>query len=138
MSSYFSDISAALDSRLSSFSGGDPIAWPNVEYTPVSGTLFLRPTNLPISSEQIGLGDEGLDSHSGIYQIDVVAMAGEGRGAAEAKADAVANHFSRGTDLLYNGLTVRLGDVSRNQGIMIGDRYVISLSINYLAHTAPR
>lgn len=138
MTTYFSDISAALDSRLNSFAGGDPIAWPNTEYTPISGTLFLRPTNLPTSSEQSGLGTSGIDTHRGIYQIDVVAMAGEGRGAAEAKADAVADHFSRGTDLLYNGLTVRLGDVSRNQGITIGDRFVIALSINYLAHTAPR
>lgn len=138
MSTFFGDISAALDSHLNTFAGGDPIAWPNTEYTPVNGTLFLRPTNLPVSSEQSGLGTTGIDTHRGIYQVDIVAMAGEGRGAAEAKADAVADHFKRGTDLLYNGLRVRLGDGSRNQGITIGDRFVIALSINYLAHTAPR
>ena len=138
MSTTFTDISSALDSRLSTFAGGDPVAWPNIEFTPDTQTLFLRPSILPVATEQIGLGNDGFDIHRGIYQVDIVAMAGEGRGAAEAKADAVANHFARGTDLSYNGLSVRLGDVSRNQGINVGDRFVISLSIDYLVHTAPR
>jgi hypothetical protein len=138
MSTVFSDISAALDNRLSTFSGSDPIAWPNTEFQPTLGVIYLQPTNLPVESNQIGLGSSGLDSHRGIYQIDIVAAAGEGRGAAEAKADAVSDHFARGTDLLYNGIKVRLGNVSRNQGITVGDRYVISLTINYLANTAPR
>jgi hypothetical protein len=138
MSTVFADVSAALDSRLNSFSGGDPVAWQNTQFTPANGTLYLRPSVLPADTEQIGMGTTGLDEHAGVYQIDIFAMAGDGRGAAEVKADAVADHFKRGTDLLYNGVYVRLGNVSRNQGIVNGDRFVISLSINYTAHTAPR
>ena len=62
----------------------------------------------------------------------------EGRGDAEVKADAVADHFKRGTDLSYNGVTVRLGNVSRTSGVVVDDRYVISISVNYLVHATPR
>ena len=86
----------------------------------------------------MGLGASGLDQHTGIYQVDVFAPAGEGRNAAEVKADAVADNFKRGTNLTYYGVTVRLGNTSRNTGITVDDRFVISVSINYSAHVAPR
>lgn len=138
MSTTFADISGALDSRLDAFTGSDPVAWPNTPYKPVKDTLFLRPTVLPATAAQSGLGASGLDTHTGIYQIDVFAATGDGRGAAEVKADALADHFKRGTDLTYNGLTVRLGNVSRSSGVVNDDRFVISLSVNYLVHATPR
>lgn len=138
MSTIFSDVSAALDARLNTLSGSDPVAWPNTIFNPTKGVLYLRPSLLPVSSAQIGLGASGLDEHTGIYQVDVYAQAGKGRNEAETKADSVADHFKRGTDLVYNGVTVRLGDTSRNEGLTVDDRFVISVSINYMAHTAPR
>ena len=138
MSTVFSDISAALDVRLNTLSGSSPIAWENIAYKPVKNTLYLRPTHLPAPTVQSGLGTAGIDEYLGIYQIDVFAMAGEGRGKAEAKVDLIADHFKRGTDLLYNGVYVRLGNVSRNSGLIDEDRFVISVTINYMAHVAPR
>ena len=138
MSTVFADISSALDSRLNTLTGQSPIAWENTAYIPVKDTLYLRPTILPASTIQAGLGTSGLDEYVGIYQIDIFAPAGKGRGEAEIKADAVADHFKRGTDLSKNGKTVRLGDVSRNSGIRSEDRFIISLSINYMAHVTPR
>ena len=138
MSTVFADISSALDSRLNTLTGQSPIAWENTAYIPVKDTLYLRPTILPASTIQAGLGTSGLDEYVGIYQIDIFAPAGKGRGEAEIKADAVADHFKRGTDLSKNGKTVRLGDVSRNSGIKDEDRFIISISINYRAHVTPR
>ena len=138
MSTVFADISSALDSQLNTLTGQSPIAWENTAYIPVKDTLYLRPTILPALTIQAGLGTSGLDEYVGIYQIDIFAPAGKGRGEAEIKADAVADHFKRGTDLSKNGKTVRLGDVSRNSGIRSEDRFIISLSINYMAHVTPR
>jgi len=138
MSTVFADISSALDSRLNTLTGQSPIAWENTAYIPVKDTLYLRPTILPALTIQAGLGTSGLDEYVGIYQIDIFAPAGKGRGEAEIKADAVADHFKRGTDLSKNGKTVRLGDVSRNSGIKDEDRFIISISINYMAHVTPR
>ena len=98
MSKVFSSISAALDVRLNALSGSSPIAWENIAYKPVKNKLYLRATHLPAPTVQAGLGTAGIDEYLGIYQIDVFAMAGEGRGKAEAKADVIADHFKRGTD----------------------------------------
>ena len=138
MSTVFADIGAALDGRMNTLSGGSAIAWQNTVFKPTKTALYLKPTNLPVPASQTGLGASGIDQHTGIYQVDVYAIAGKGRNAAEVKADAVADHFKRGTDLTYNGITVRLGDTSRNTGIIVDDRFVISVSINYTAHVAPR
>jgi len=138
MSTAFSDISSALDSRLNTLSGSSPVAWQNTVYNPTKATLYLRPTNLTGLTRQAGLGTAGIDEYLGVYQIDIFAASGKGRKSAEAKADAIADHFKRGTDLVYNGITVRLGDVSRNSGTIDQDRFVISVSINYMAHVAPR
>lgn len=138
MSTTFADISSALDSRLNTLSGGSPVAWENIVYVPTKSSMYLRPTNLAGATTQAGLGTAGIDEYVGIYQIDVFAPAGTGRSQAESKADAIANHFKRGTDLLYNNTTVRLGDVSRTNGTTIEDRFVISVTINYMAHVAPR
>jgi len=137
MSTPFLNISSALDQKLLSL-GSDPIAWQNVSFVPTSAEVYLRPTNLAGATRQAGLGNNGIDEYTGIYQVDVFATAGNGRNSAEAKADAVANHFKRGTDLVYNDVTVRLGNVSRTSGTTEEDRFVISVSINYMAHVAPR
>jgi len=134
----FKDISGALDSRLNTLSGSSPVAWENIAFKPTKTALYLRPTHLPAPTEQAALGNNGIDQYIGIYQIDIFAPAGKGKGAAETKADAIADHFKRGTDLLYNGVYVRLGNVSRNAGLIDEDRFVISVSINYMAHVAPR
>jgi hypothetical protein len=138
MSTVFADISSALDSRLNALSGSAPIAWENTVFIPVKDTLYLRPTILPASTIQAALGTSGIDEYIGIYQIDIFAPSDKGRGEAETKADAVADHFKRGTDLSNNGKTIRLGNVSRNSGIRSEDRFIISISINYMAHVTPR
>lgn len=138
MSTIFADISAALDSQLNTLPGSSPIAWANTNYKPTKNTLYLRPNILPASANQSGLGSAGIDTHLGIYQVDIFAPTGKGRGIAEAKADAIADHFKRGTDLVYNGVTVRLGNNSRAAATIEDDRYVISVSINYMVHATPR
>ena len=138
MSTVFADISSALDARLNSLFGSIPTAWQNTAFVPVKDTLYLRPTVLPASTIQAALGTNGIDEYIGIYQIDIFAPAGKGRGEAEIKADSVADHFKRGTDLSKNGKTIRLGNVSRNAGIRSEDRFIISISINYMAHVTPR
>ena len=92
--SAFTDISAALDARTNSLSL--PTAWENLEFTPTTGVLFLRPTLMPAYTEQAGLGANGLDEHGGIYQIDIIAPSANGKGTATIKADVIADHFKRG------------------------------------------
>lgn len=137
--SIFLDISAALDSHLNDMVGKPPIAWENLAYEPAIGTLYARPTLLPADVIQSTLGTNGTDSNIGIYQIDIFAEAGQGKNEAVVMADTIADHFKRGTDLTYNGRTVRIRSVSRQTAINNEDGwYQIPIEINYISFTEAR
>ena len=135
MSTHFNDIQAALDTRLSALAGGNPIAWPNIEYAPTGGTTYLRPSFLPADTLQSGLGVTGLDETNGIYQVDVVYKANSGR---TTVADAVADHFKRGTVASYNGVNVRVRSVSIAPAIFEGAWHFVPVSVSFQTYTEAR
>jgi len=135
MSTVFNDIQAALDNRLNTISGGYDIAWPNVPYEPTANETYLRPTFLPAATEQVGLGDTGLDRTDAIYQVDVFTGAGSGR---TAIPDSVADHFKRGTTLTYNGTNVRISGVSILPATIDGSWQIVPVSINFYSYTDAR
>jgi len=135
----FNDISAALDGQLYELPDMPPVAWENRSFTPVMGTLYLRPTLIPGDVSQATLGDSGTDMHVGLYQIDVFAEAGRGKRSAIEMADQLADHFKRGTVITYNSRTIRIQNASRQAGINNADGwYQIPVIISYSAYTAAR
>lgn len=134
MSTHFNDIQAALDTRLSTLSGGNPIAWPNIEYKP-TGATYLRPSFLPAETLQSGLGGDGLDETNGIYQIDVVYKVGSGR---TTLVDSVADHFKRGTVAAYNGVNVRVRSVSIAPAIFDDAWHFVPVSVSFQTYTEAR
>lgn len=136
--SEFANISGALDSHLNSMAGLPPVAWENQNYSPTQGTLYLRPTIIPGDTLQAGLGDAGIDEHIGLYQVDVFAEAGVGKGAAVVMADTVADQFSRGTVLSLNGVDVRIVSTSRGVGTVDGGWFIVPVTVSYQSFTQPR
>lgn len=134
----FLDISAALDGHLNTMTSKPPIAWDNTEYTPVVGTLYARPTNIPGDTLQSSLGDNGQDMTDGIYQIDVFSELGKGKNEAIVMADLIANRFKRGTDIVYNARTVTIRSVSRQAANTSGGWYQIPVIIVYRVFTEAR
>ena len=134
----FLDISAALDGRLNTMTGLPDVAWENYNYTPVAGTLYLRPTNLPGSTDQATLGTAGTDLTTGIYQVDVFAEASKGKNAGLVMADNIANHFKRGTVLAYNGRTVKVTTVRRGLTDNSNGWYQVPVEILYRSYTQAR
>lgn len=135
MSTIFNDIQAALDTRLVSMSGGYAIAFPNIPYEPEAGTTYLRPTFLPADTSQAALGDEGKDITVGIYQVDVFNPAGSGR---TSIPDTIADHFKRGTNLAYNGITLRVQSVSIASATIDGSWQIVPVSISFYTYTDAR
>lgn len=109
--SFFKDIQAALDTRLSLLSGGTPVAWENVEYTPVKGTAYLRPTLLSTPSHLMDLNS--LQNNEGIYQIDLFYPTNNGVGDLLTKADQIYDHFKTDLTLVSNSTTVHVKEISR-------------------------
>jgi len=132
MSSHFLDISAALDTNLNTFATDNsiPVAWENIDYQPIAGTLFLRSTILPADTLPIGLGNTSSEDHLGLYQIDVISPIDKGKGQAFTKADLLATHFARG-ELTYNGVIIRIKSVSRGSGSRDNAWFVVPVFINY-------
>lgn len=137
--SVFFDISAALDDRLKNMVGLPPVAWANVNFEPTKGTLFLDPTLLPSDTVQASLGDNGQDLNVGLYQINVFAPSGEGKNEAMVMADKIADHFKRGTDLVYNNRAVRIKSVSQSVSTVTTEGwFMIPVQISYISFTEAR
>lgn len=135
MSTYFNDMQAALDTQLSTLTGGYDIAWPNVDYKPTAGSTFLRASFLPGDTEQVTLGGSGKDETNAIYQVDVVSPRGSGR---TSIPDAIADHFSRGSVLTYNGVNLRVRSVSIGPAINDGAWHFVPVSISVQTYTEAR
>tara|TARA_R100000951_G_C2598477_1_gene167399 strand:- start:64 stop:471 length:408 start_codon:yes stop_codon:yes gene_type:complete len=135
MTTVFNDMQAALDARLESMSGSYDIAWPNVPYEPEANETYLRPTFLPTETLQSSLGATGKDFTVGIYQVDVFTVAGTGR---TAITDSIADHFKRGTNLTYNGQTLRVQSVSISPAVIDGSWQQVPVSISFYTYTDAR
>lgn len=135
MSTVFNDIQAALDTRLNSLGDGTPIAWPNVDYTPEAGTTFYRPNFIPGDTVQASLGANGKDYMVGIYQVDIVTPRGSGR---SGKVDTIADHFSRGSVLSYNGSKLTVRSVSIGPAINDGAWLFTPVSISVQIYSEAR
>lgn len=135
MSTIFADIQGALRARLYTLTNKPPIAWENVNYEPSSNVLYLRPTTLQAPTLQACLGDTGRDIHEGIFQVDVFIPDNSGR---TTWPDDIADHFSRGTRLTQNTVSVTITTVSTSAGIKDNNFYIVPVSISYRAFTGAR
>jgi hypothetical protein len=135
MSTYFNDIQAALDIRLSTITGSPTILWPLVPGLPNATDNYLRPTFLPGESVQVTLGDTGKDFTTGLYQVDVFERRGTGR---SSQPDVIGDHFKRGTYLTYNGITVRIMSVSIRATQTDENHTFTPVVIRWEVYTPPR
>ena len=131
----FMDINAALDSRLNSMPGLPPVAWPNVEFCPTPGTMWVRPTILPGGTSG---ATTMTDEHIGIYRVDVFSPAGTGKGSAIVMADSIADFFKPMTELTFNGRAVRCLKVGIGNAVQDDEWYHVPVDITYLSHTIKR
>lgn len=126
------NLTGALDGHLNTMAGLPDVAWPNSDYKPAEGTLFLSVAHLPANVENINL--KYTEEHIGIYQVLVVGAAGQYKSETEAMADAVVDHFLSNRELTYNGLTVKIITAQFNSGLSEGAWYQIPVSIDYRAY----
>lgn len=126
-------IRKALDNRLNAIASGIDVAWPNTGYKPTTSP-YIRPTFLPSDVSQAELGTLGRNVHIGLYQVDAIYPAGEGRKAAETRADAVIEQFKRGTTFTYSGVTVRCDAARTLPATSEKDWYTLPVQIDYRAY----
>ena len=138
MASNFADTSGALSARLGTMTGLPPVALENRTLDPAITILYLEEACIMGETNQVAAGAAGYDYTTGVYQVTVNAPAGNGKGAALAMADNIADHFKRGTVLTKNSITVTIRSVSIAAGFSSDTRYKVPVSITFETYTQPR
>ena len=127
----FTDIQAALDTRLSTVVGLPEVAWDNTLFKPFKGTTFIRPVVLSAASTMETI-DVRLQSNPGVYQIDVFVDTEKGTASFNTLVDTIFDHF-KATNTLTEGTTeVWLQAISRSPAIRDESWFKGTILINYL------
>ncbi len=134
MSTAFDDIREAFETALAAYQDTN-VAWPNTTYKRVNGTPFLEPTFVPGESVQAGLGTNGKNRQTGVYQVTVWDQAGIGSGALIQKADEIITVFKRGTDLINGSVTVRISSSWMGGIEQDGDWAFLNITVLWYADT---
>lgn len=110
------NISAALEKKLAAL-GAFATAAENVVFTPVNGVPY-QILNLLINNPVDHAVNFDITEQRGIFQISLMYPLGTGRGAAQARAQAIADHFKPAQDLVEAGTKVEI-----RQTVKIGQGY---------------
>jgi hypothetical protein len=136
--SVFASQSAALDGHLATMAGLPPVAWDNIEYEPVLGTAYLRPTDIRGTTNPVTISTAGKDWTIGIYQIDVFTPAAAGKAAGIELADLLADHFAPVLILTSGGVEVMTLSVSMRTSEKEGAWARKIVEIEYQSYTNKR
>lgn len=126
-------IRRALETRLAAMSPALATAWENSPYEPEPGTPYQRAFMLYAAPENEVLGCD-YRREVGVFQVSLFYPPGTGSAAAQARADAVQEHFPRGLTLTHSGTSVLIPrSPAKAPGFNADGWYVVPVSIPYRA-----
>ena len=132
----YTNIQAALDTKLNTITGSPSIAWPNTEFTPTHGTLFLEPNILPVPSTLATLND--YHRYGGIYQVNVYVPVEKGTATLNLWLDRVHDLFDK-TTLTSGGDSVLIQNIDKGPVLRDTDNdieyYRGNIDINFITYT---
>lgn len=126
-------VRAALQTKLNAIPGGIPVAWENVDYTPIAGTPYQAAYVIPAEPENPTMGDDYY-REQGIFQISLFYPIQNGTLTCETRAELIRTTFKRGESMTSGSVTVRINKTPEiSQGRVDGDRWMIPIKIRYFA-----
>jgi len=129
----FIDTQLCLDRRLNALGLSQPIAWDNVEFTPVEGTAWVRPTMIAGQSTLLDLSKN--QANQGLYQIDIFYPVDTGPNALLSALSDVYKHFKESQTLTYRTATIYLRQISLSPVIRDGIWYTGSVSVSFTSYS---
>ncbi|MEM7675133.1 MAG: DUF4128 domain-containing protein [Myxococcota bacterium] len=84
------------------------IAWTNMDFRGAAKVGHLRVSLIRATAEGATIPFDGHIRHSGIFQVDVMWPQGAGPIGALRRADAIREHFARGTRLVEDDVCVQI------------------------------
>lgn len=127
-------ICALLEAKFLQLSPQLPTAFENTEYTPETGVTYQRVDHLINTPRDLAITLD-ITQWRGVFQVLVCAPLGNGRGTAQARAQAIADHFAPPQTLTGTGVRVEvLATPAVAQGFKSDDRWIVPVSINWTAY----
>lgn len=135
--SVYTNIQAALDTKLYNEAGATDVAWPNTDFTPTQGEVYLEPILLPVSSNLETLND--YHRYVGIYQINVSTPAEFGPAVLNTWLGDLHDAFLSAGSLTAGGDTILIQNIDRGPTQMDTtgglEYYRSNIDINFLVYT---
>lgn len=126
-------IRRALETHLAAMSPALATAWENAPFTPVSGTPYQKAFMLYAAPDNSTLGCQRR-REVGVFQVTLCYPTGVGNSACQSRAEAVREHFKRGTTVSHGGQSVLVTQTPNKATLGVdGDRYMVAVSIPYSA-----
>lgn len=129
-------INAALVSGLTAAALGLPMGNEGKNFTPPAVTApWAAWFNLPASTDVASLGVGGNDETVGVFQVDLNYPLNDGTANILAAVQKLRDYFVAGRRLVYQGQTVKVERVTRNNLRPVDGWQRINVSIFYSAYT---
>jgi len=131
MASIYDDIRAALETNLSSVSGLPSVGWENVQFSPTTGTPYVKPRLIPTRREPAVRGTNPQMFYQGIYRVECYVPEDQGPSAGDELADKIIDAFEAATDVSYSGTIVSIRYAEREMAEIDGPFYMIPVNIGW-------
>ena len=110
------------------------IAWPNVPYTPVKGTPYVRADFVPTLRRPAVVGPNPEQRMSGLYILTVFTPEYAGAAAGTTLADKLLTRFNGSSAILATGLIVRIEYSEARMPLHEPPFYAIPVEIGWYAY----
>ena len=131
MASIYDDIRAALETNISSVSGLPSVGWENVQFSPTTGTPYVKPRLIPTRREPAVRGTNPQMFYQGIYRVECYVPEDQGPSAGDELADKIIDAFEAATDVSYSGTIVSIRYAEREMAEIDGPFYMIPVNIGW-------
>jgi hypothetical protein len=132
----YNTIRAALETHLTDTLVGTDIAYENVAFSPTTGTLFVKPTFIPTTTQPATRGLNPQLLYQGVFNTMVHAPEGSGPALSDSTCNTIADAFAATTDIFFDIennaiLTEALAFITQEDGGRMLANNVINVSIRY-------
>lgn len=134
MANIYKDIRSALESQLSQITDVPSISYENVPFNPTTGQNYLEVKLIPVTRRPAVRGSNPQQRYDGVFSINCYVPEGEGPSEADTLAKNVMDAFEATTTLTYNGNTVYIDYVDRQQGIRDEPFFFVPVEVAWYAY----
>lgn len=125
------ELRAAFETKLASITDLPVVSWENVDFSPTTGSAYIKIKYIPLSQDPAHLGVLPQLKYEGIFRIDCVVPFGNGPFDGDNLTQDVLDTFRATTDITSpSGIKVSIRYADREQGEKLNDGPFYKITVN--------